>query len=185
MRRPHPSSVLAPQTQTEEATSQEALHERPSKTQRKKESHDLQDLGQRLCQLNETQRASLSLDTSLLDAIQAYLCTRSHEGKRRQLQYIGKLMRRQEDPEQLRERLAAFQIPSAQATLQLHQAEHWRERLIANDDSLTEWMELHPETDIQQLHSIIRGARKEIEATPGVRNGKAYRELFQLIKSAF
>ncbi len=79
--------------------------------------------------------------------------------------------------------------PSAEATLQLHQAEQWRDRLIADDGALTDWMALDPEADAQQLRTLIRQARKDAQAVkerPGEaqRHGKAYREIFQHVKAA-
>ena len=74
---------------------------RPSKTRRKKDSHDLQDLGEALVAMPDGRLVDLPMDESLLDAIRQYRVTRTHEGRRRQMQYIGKLMRRN-DPEPLR-----------------------------------------------------------------------------------
>ena len=112
---------------------------RPSKTRRKKESHDLQDLGQALVEMPDKRLVGLPMDESLLDAIRVYRHTRSFEGRRRQMQYIGKLMRRA-DPEPLREAVAAMQLGRAQDSLALHQAEHWRVVLIADDEAIDRWL---------------------------------------------
>ena len=89
---------------------------------------------------------------------------------------------------------AALQVQrdgSASELAALHQAEHWRERLLAEDggdDALTEWLQQYPDTDIQQLRALIRQARKDAQAAPkeqpgaAQRHGRAYRELFQLVK---
>ncbi|HEY2928988.1 ribosome biogenesis factor YjgA [Piscinibacter sp.] len=155
--------------------------DRPSKTQLKKASHDLQDLGEAVVALPEDRLAGLPIDESLLDAIREFKRTRSHEGKRRQMQYIGKLMRRT-DPEPLREAVAAMQLGRAKDALALHEAERWRSELIASDDALTRWTAKHPDSDLQQLRSLIRAARKDAAATPEQRSGKAYRELFKFIR---
>ena len=155
--------------------------DRPSKTQRKKASHDLQDLGEALVALPDERLAGLGADESLIDAILAYKRTRSHEGRRRQMQYIGKLMRRT-DPEPLREAVAAMQLGSAKDTLALHQVERWRSELIASDDTLTRWTAQHPDSDLQQLRSLIRAARKDAAAVPEQRSGRAFRELFKFIR---
>jgi ribosome-associated protein len=155
--------------------------DRPSKTQRKKESHDLQSLGEDLIALPDDRLDGLPMDESLLDALRTYKKTRSHEGKRRQMQYIGKLMRRA-DPEPLREAVAALKLGTAKASLALHEMEHWRAQMLASDDILTTWMKQHPDTDLQQLRSLVRAARKDAASAPEQRNGRAYRELFQLIK---
>jgi ribosome-associated protein len=154
---------------------------RPSKTQRKKSSHDLQDLGEALVALPDARLAELPMDESLRDAILAYKRTKTHEGRRRQMQYVGKLMRRS-DPEPLREAVAAMQLGGARESLALHEAERWRVELIASDDALTRWMAEHPDTDAQALRSLIRAARKDAAAQPEQRSGKAFRELFQRIK---
>ena len=155
--------------------------ERPSKTRRKQDSHDLQDLGEALVALPENRLADLDIDESLRGAIDEYKRTRSHEGRRRQMQYIGKLMRRT-DPEPLREAVAAMQLGRAKDSLALHEAERWRAELIASDDALTRWSAEHPEGDLQQLRSLIRAARKDAAAVPEERSGRAYRELFKFIK---
>ena len=101
-----------PPTDTEDlppATPIPAWLTRSSKTRRKKDSHDLQDLGEALVAMPDGRLVDLPMDESLLDAIRQYRVTRTHEGKRRQMQYIGKLMRRN-DPEPLREAVAAMQL---------------------------------------------------------------------------
>jgi ribosome-associated protein len=160
----------------------------PSKTRLKKESHDLQQLGRDLLALPEQRLAAIDMPERLRDALDGMRRTRSHEGKRRQLQYIGKIMRLI-DPEPLREAVAAYRVPGARETLALHQAERWRDRLIKEDGALTEWLSAHPGTDAQALRSLIRNARKEEQAHqalphdgPTERKGRAYRDLFQLVR---
>ncbi len=154
---------------------------RPSKTRRKKDSHDLQDLGEALVALPDGRLVDLPMDESLLDAIRQYRVTRTHEGKRRQMQYIGKLMRRN-DPEPLREAVAAMQLGHAKDALALHDAERWRAELVASDDALTTWMADHPQADVQQLRSLIRAARKDASVAPEQHSGRAFRELFKFIR---
>ncbi len=154
---------------------------RPSKTRRKKDSHDLQDLGVALVEMPDNRLVGLPMDEILLDAIRQYRGTRTHEGRRRQMQYIGKLMRRT-DPEPLREAVAAMQLGHAKDSLALHDAERWRAELIASDDALTAWTAEHPQADVQQLRSLIRAARKDASVLPEQRSGKAFRELFKFIR---
>jgi ribosome-associated protein len=109
------------------------------------------------------------------------------EGKRRQMQFIGKLMRQLDtaDLEQVRTALADQHSGSASETLSLHQAEEWRDRLIADENALQKWIDSYPRTDSQQLRALVRQARKDaVPAKPGAtaRHGKAYRELFQLVR---
>jgi ribosome-associated protein len=159
------------------------LYERPSKSQLKRDSHALQALGEELAQLPDHRLHTLAAPEALIEAIREYKRTRSHEGRRRQMQLIGKLMR-QADPEPLREAVAAMKVPQARETLALHQAEHWRETLIADDGALDRWLAEHPDTDTQQLRSLIRAARKEGQLPPEQRHGRGYRELFQFIKKS-
>lgn len=157
--------------------------ERPSRTQRKKASHDLQELGEQLVLLPKSRLALIDMPESLRDAVEQYSNTRSFEGKRRQLQYIGKMMRNA-DPEPIREAVAAFQLGAARNTLALHQAERWRVELIAGDEAVTRWAEDFPGSDMQQLRALIRSARKDAAEAPEKRNGRGFRELFQFVKAA-
>ncbi|MDH5540554.1 MAG: DUF615 domain-containing protein, partial [Rhizobacter sp.] len=111
-----------------------------------------------------------------------YKRTRSHEARRRQMQFIGKLMR-SIDAEPIRVAVAEAQLGRAHDSLALHQAERWRAELLASDDALTRWTAQHPQSDLQQLRSLVRNARKDAAAEAQNRSGRAYRELFQFIKS--
>ncbi|MBL8332398.1 MAG: DUF615 domain-containing protein [Rubrivivax sp.] len=156
--------------------------ERPSKTQLKAQSHELQKLGEQLAALGTEQRARLELPDGLRDAIEMLVRTRSHEGRRRQLQYVGKLMRGV-DPDPLREAVAEATLGSARQTLLLHEAERWRAELIADDEALTRWLAAHPDTDAQRLRSLVRAARRDTAALAAEdRQPRAVRELFQFIK---
>jgi ribosome-associated protein len=156
---------------------------RISKTQAKKASHDLQDLGEAVVALPADRLKDLALDEGLMYAIEQFKKTKTHEGRRRQMQYIGKLMRRT-DPEPMQEAVAAMNLGQAKDALTLHQAERWRAELLADDASLTTWMQDHPQTDLQQLRSLVRSARKDAAAVPEKRSGKAVRDLFKFIRAA-
>ena len=171
-----------PHDNAPEQTQDDPGYERPSKTRLKKESHDLQHLGEQLAALSDNQLAGLDLDEPVRDAVLMYKRTKTHEGRRRQMQYVGKLMRRI-DVEPLREAVAALQLGHAKDSLALHDAERWRVELLASDDALTAWMAEHPGADAQQLRSLIRAARKDAAAAPEQRSGRAFRELFQYIKA--
>lgn len=157
--------------------------ERPSKTQRKKASHELQDLGQALVDLPDSRVKDLAIPENLRDAVHEYKRTKSHEGRRRQMQYIGKLMRGV-DTEPIRQAVLDMQLGRAKDSLALHEAERWRAELIASDDAVTGFLADHPQTDTQQLRSLIRAARKDAALQPEQRSGRAFRELFQFIKQA-
>lgn len=159
----------------------EQQQQRPSKTQLKKQMHELQELGEALMALSDDRLDGIPMPESLREAVRELRRTRSHEGRRRQLQYVGKLMRNAE-VEPIREAIAASQLGRAKDTLTLHRAERWRTELIENDEALTRWMDQHAGTDVQALRSLIRAARKDAAVVPEQRSGRAYRELFQFVR---
>jgi len=155
---------------------------RPSKTQLKRQSQDLQTLGLAVSELPAERLAAVDMPDALRGAIIELRRTKSHEGRRRQLQYVGKLMR-SADEAALREAVAAATLGSAKETLALHEAERWRAELVADDDAMTRWQQVHPDTDTQQLRSLVRAARRDAAAlAPEARQPKSFRELFQFIK---
>jgi ribosome-associated protein len=156
--------------------------DRPSKTRMKKESHELQALGEALVALPDNRILDLAISERLLGAVQEYKRTRTHEGRRRQMQYIGKLMRL-DDVAPIREAVLAMQLGHAKDALALHESERWRNELIESDDALTRWTADHPDADLQQLRSLIRAARKDASVAPEQRSGRAFRELFQFVKA--
>jgi ribosome-associated protein len=159
-----------------------AADSRPSKTRMKQQSHDLQALGVQIAELSAEKLAALDLPEALRDAIEQFRRTRSFEGKRRQMQYVGKLMRGA-DEDALREAVAAATVGSAKETLLMHEAERWRAELIAEDDAMTRWLAQFPDTDSQELRSLVRAARRDSkDLAPEARQPKSFRELFQYIK---
>lgn len=163
----------------------------PSKTELKKESTELQKLGEALLTLRADLFQRLDLPEGLLNALEDLKRITNFEGRRRQLQYVGKLMR-QLEPEVLqsaRDALEEQRSGSAQATLALHAAEKWRDDLVASDEALQTWLQAHPDTDVQQLRALIRQARKDgaptqDEVSRGLvpRKGRAFREIFQIVR---
>ncbi len=165
-----------------------------SKTDLKKASDHLQTLGESLLTLGQSVIARLvaaeHLPEKLVDAVSDAKRITNFEGRRRQMQFIGKLMRKLDEASvtAIEAALEEQRRPSAAATLALHQAEQWRDRLLANDDALTQWLQHDPQADVQPLRALIRQARKDAQAVserPGEaqRHGKAYRELFQLVRA--
>ncbi len=156
----------------------------PSKTRLKAEADEKQVLGEALLTLRADLMARLDLPAKLLDAIAEAKRISSFEGKRRQMQFIGKLMRPL-DAEPIRAAINEQLNGSAELTLALHQAEQWRDSLIDSDAALGRWLTAHPATDAQQLRALIRQARKDAQPEkPGEapRHGKPYREIFQMVK---
>jgi ribosome-associated protein len=150
----------------------------PSRTQRKKAVEALQDLGEELVKLSREQLDKFDLSDSLYEAIREAQRITSHGATRRQMQLIGKLMR-SADAEAIAEQLAAIKGVSDAAKAEFHALERWRERLINDDDALTEWLAAHPDSDATQLRQLIRNARKEAaEGKPP----KSSRALFKLIR---
>lgn len=173
---------------------QELRGEGPSKTELKAQSTELQDLGEQLLGLRADLRTPLALPARLDDALAELARITNFEGRRRQSQLVGKLMRQLDDEQigAIRDALEVQRKGSAADTLRLHQAEQWRERLIANDAALGEWVQQFPATDIQQLRALVRQARKDAPAPQAAqiaestglapRQGRAFRELFQLLR---
>jgi ribosome-associated protein len=159
---------------------------RPSKTQLKQQSQALQDLGVAISKMSADRflqlTASVDMPERLREAIETFRRTKSHEGRRRQMQFVGKLMRGA-DEEALRQAVADATLGSAKDTLQLHETERWRAELMAHDDAMTRWLQLHPDTDSQQLRSLVRAARRDAAGLAAeARQPKSYRELYMFIK---
>lgn len=152
----------------------------PSKSQRKRDSEALQKLGLAIVELSDSQYRKIPLEGPLKEAIDLARRLNVREGRRRQLQYIGKLMR-SADVEPLREALAKIQGQSARETGQLHLLERWRERLLEdeNGDALTEFRTLYPHADLQQLRSLIRQSQKEKDQG---QPPKSSRQLFKTLR---
>jgi ribosome-associated protein len=149
-----------------------------SKTKRKRQVEELQQLGAALVELAPQQLEAIAMPPELLAAVLDAQRISRHEAKRRQLQYIGKLMRKA-DPEPIREALAQLTGKSVAARVQQKRLEQWRERLIADDEALTAFAADHPGADIQALRTLIRNARKEIAETKPPR---AQRALFRMVR---
>ena len=151
-----------------------------SKTKKKEQSHALQKLGAALVDLSKERLASMALPEALREAIREAQRITAHEGRRRQMQYIGKLMR-DVDPAPIQERFDAWNGQSRAEVARQHGMERLRERLIADDAALTEFARKHPGVDLQALRNLIRNARKE--AAEG-RPPKSSREIFKIIRDA-
>jgi ribosome-associated protein len=153
-------------------------HETPiSKTRRKKESQELQELGAELLALSGERLAAIDLPEFLHDAVLAARRITSFEARRRQLQYIGKLMRTV-DPGPIRERLARFNSASRTQTARLHLIEGWRTRLIEDENALTELLGEYPDADAARLLTLVKNTlhERELGQPP-----KSFRALFRLL----
>jgi ribosome-associated protein len=162
-----------------------------SKTDLKRESTELQQLGVALLTLRADLMQGLALPEKLSDAVAEARRITNFEGKRRQMQYIGKLMRGLDDEtlQAIRDALEEQQKGSAGEAMALHEAEQWRDDLIEKEDALDRWLRQHPGTDTQQLRALIRQARKEVQPDAdsvskglGPRRGRAPRDILPLVK---
>ena len=158
-----------------------------SRTDLKRESTELQKLGEDLLTLHAERLTRLALPDKLVEAVAEAKRITNFEGKRRLMQFIGKQMRKLElaTLDSIRTALVEQHTPSALETMTLHAAEQWRDRLMADDDALGQWVNISPTTDVQQLRALIRQARKDAKPEkPGeaLRHGRAYRDIFQLVR---
>jgi ribosome-associated protein len=150
----------------------------PSKTRIKKQMHELRDLGKELTELGKDQLAQLDIPENLRDAIREMKNINKFGAQRRQMQYIGKLMR-EVDTVPILAKLDAWKGKSQQHIAYMHQLERWRDRLLESDAALTELLAAHPQADAQRLRTLIRNAQKEMEAQKPPKN---YREIFQVLR---
>jgi len=149
-----------------------------SRTKKKQQVEELQRLGAALIALPAAQLDALELPAQLLAAVREAQRITSHGALRRQVQFIGKVMRKV-DPEPVRAAVAAIAGRSAAARARQKRLEHWRERLIADDSALTAFASENPGADLQSLRALIRNARKEFAAAKPPR---AQRELFRVLR---
>lgn len=154
--------------------------ETPSKTKRKQAMIALQELGAALVELAPARLEGIGLPEPLARAVADARKFTSHGARRRQMQFIGRLMR-DVDPAPIRAALEKLTGHSRAAAARQKQLERWRARLIEDDAALTEFAQEHPLAELQVLRTLIRNARKEItEARPP----HAQRELFRLLREA-
>ena len=158
-----------------------------SRNDAKRDSDAKQQLGEDLLGLGANARAQLNLPEALIVALNDAKKIDSHGARRRQMQYIGKLMRKLDEDtlQAVQAALLAQHQGTAEQAQALHEAEDWRDRLIDSDEAVTQWLANHRETDAQALRSLIRQARKDAKPTKAgetPRHGRAYREIFQLVK---
>ena len=149
-----------------------------SRTKKKQQVEELQKLGAALIALPAVTLDALDLPATLLAAVREAQRITSHGARRRQVQFIGKIMRKI-DPAPVRAAVAAISNQSAASRASQKRLEQWRERLIGDDAVLTEFASAHAGADLQAMRALIRNARKEIaESKPP----RAQRELFRLIR---
>ena len=150
-----------------------------SKTRRKREMKELQDLGAALVKLSKEQLARIDMPDSLREAVMECRRFTKHEAIRRQMQYIGRVMR-DIDAAPIAAQVAAIEAPSKRQTAIFHVAEQWRTDLMADPDAVARFVKEYPEVDPQRLRELAAAAREEKRASKPPRN---FRELFHVLNA--
>ncbi len=160
----------------------EQQYDRPSKSQLKREMTALQKLGAELVEEARDRVKRIPMPEDVRDAILECQQIKDHEGRRRQLQYVGKKMRslNEEEVAVIQATIDSWKGASKAETAALHALERQRDKLLADDEALTLLLSRHPQVDVQHLRTLIRNARKEVSEN---KPPKAYREIYQLLKS--
>ncbi|MBJ7313965.1 ribosome biogenesis factor YjgA [Rugamonas sp. CCM 8940] len=159
----------------------EQEYERPSKSEMKRQVNALQELGAALIAEPRDRVKRVPMPEDVRDAILECQLITNHEGRRRQLQYVGKKMRTLDEAEvaAIQQAIDSWKGLSKADTNAMHALERRREKLLTDDKILTTLLAENPELDAQHLRTLIRNARKEqAESKPP----KAYREIFQILK---
>lgn len=152
--------------------------EKPSKSAIKRAMTELQALGEQLVALSAEQLKKIELPEDLRDAVRDAQRFTQHEARRRQLQYIGRLMRNL-DAEPIRAALDDIRGVSAAANARQHALERLRARFLADEKVIGEIAATHPDADLQKLRQLRRNALKEQELGKPPR---AFRELFRVLR---
>ncbi|MGJ9417119.1 ribosome biogenesis factor YjgA [Massilia sp. CMS3.1] len=159
----------------------EQEYDRPSKSELKRQMDELQKLGAQLVAEPRDRVKRVPMPEDVKDAILMCQTITNHEGRRRQLQFVGKKMRTltEEEVAVIQRTIDSWKGASKAETAALHALERRRDKLLTDDKALTQLLEENPELDVQHLRTLIRNARKEqAESKPP----KAFRELFQILK---
>lgn len=152
----------------------------PSKSEIKREMLGFQDLARELLDLNPKQLANLQLAETLSLALEEHKRIKSHEAQRRHLRRLAKLIS-VNDPDDISNRLEIYDSSSETHNQHFQQLESWRNQLINEPEFLSEFINLHPEADIQHLRQLVRNAQQEIAKNkPPASSKKLFAYLRQL-----
>jgi len=150
-----------------------------SKSQRKRDAHELLDLAKKLISMPEARLKRVPMDHDLREEIEFARNIRAHGARKRQLMTVGKMLRKR-DTEELTDAVNGIDQKSRRVNVRFHQIEAWRNRLVEGDDQdLSELLEQSPNINVQTLRQLIRNAKKESKL------GKppaAARKLFKLLR---
>lgn len=150
-----------------------------SKTRRKKQMHELQHVGAALVSLSPEALARIEMPEALREAVEDARRFTRHEARRRQMQYIGRLMR-DIDAAPIAEQLAALKAPSSRQTALFHVAERWRQELLDDAAALDRFMQEFPAADAERLRAMVDEARDEKRTS---RAPRRFRELFHALSA--
>ncbi len=154
--------------------------ERPSKSQRKRDMDALKELGTKLLDVPDEQLEKMP-DPALVEAVRTGRGLARGSARKRQIQYIGKLLRDESLAAAARHVIDRLDASSRVHVQAFHRLEQWRDRLVQQDpDVMTEILGKYPETDRQQLRQLVRKAIDEVARD--VKPPIAYRKLFQFLK---
>ena len=156
-----------------------------SRSQQRREALDVLELAETLTGLPGGQLAALPVPEELLPYLQDARRFTSHIAKKRQIAFLAKQMRRQDDEalDAIRDALDAHSEGSKRQVADMHRAEEWRLRLIeGGDDAMSAFVDTHPAADRQRLRQLVRNAKDEAARNKPPR---AFRELFREIRNAF
>jgi len=158
-------------------------YDRPSKSQLKRDMLALQALGSEIADLSKDALKKVPMPEKLDDAVREARRITSHEGRRRQIQYVGRVMRDLDESEvaAIRDALDKMKGASSAETAKLHAIERWRDQLLKGDEALTEFIRRYPHADPQEGRTLIRNSRRESEQK---KSPRYFRELFQWVKTA-
>jgi ribosome-associated protein len=152
--------------------------DKPSKSELKRRMSALQKIGEQLAAMPFERVKHSPASEKLIQAIEEYHHSKSHEGRRRQRQYVGKVMRN-EDGQALADWINGETLDQKLEVTRMHAAEQWRDRMLAEPSLLTSFIEHYPEAKNADLHALIRNARLEKEKN---KPPKSARELYKLLK---
>lgn len=153
--------------------------EKESKSQRKRDMHELQKMGESLTTLTAAQLATMNLPENLLEALRVVKSITAHGARRRQFQYIGKIMR-DIDLDEIKQGLERIQLLHDANTAQFQQLETWRTKLLVEGDAaLTEFLKEYPHAESQPLRQLIRKAQQDRK---NEKNTGAEKALFRYLR---
>jgi ribosome-associated protein len=152
-----------------------------SKSQRKREAHQLLDLAKNLIAMPESRLKRLPMEQELRDEVEFARSIKAYGARKRQLMTVGKMLR-QRDNEALLEAVNNFDQKNRQANARFHHIEAWRDRLLEGSDQvLSELLEQTPDADVQMLRQLIRNAKNEAKlGKPPSASRKLFKQLREM-----